>query len=241
MKKCPNCNDFALYDDNVSSCPICDKELIAYNRNANITNGNSSTPIKPNNTRNREQNIQSQIQSPPDFEHFNGLRYHYRGRVININHQARLHSRLKKWLNALFLGEPYQFGNTSHETVIRIEEFNQERISGRKKDFFYYGDVEGRFETNDDVVITAKRRRDRFIVTRLYSNETESIIRPGPQIPSIVIVLFTLSVLTVLGFLVCGLISLITSGVMFVLLEEAISVIIVVAILYWIVKTLFRR
>ena len=32
MKRCPSCNDFALYDDSIDTCPICGTTLIRYRR-----------------------------------------------------------------------------------------------------------------------------------------------------------------------------------------------------------------
>ena len=102
-----------------------------------------------------------------------------------IRDRARYHNRFKKIVNALFRGEPYQFGNTSHETVFRVEGFHDGLLSGRKRDLIYYGDIEGRINYGDDVVVNAKKMGDRYIVTSLYSNETESQIKPPPQIPAL--------------------------------------------------------
>lgn len=244
MKRCPNCNDFALYDDNVSTCPICDASLVAYSRKGSSSSAGDDAarePIRPNSDRQRSNATSSSQQSAPEFERISGLRYHYRGIITEINSHARLHTRLKKWLNALFRGEPYQFGNTSHETIIRVEEFRNGRIAGRKRDLVYYGDVEGRFNHGDDVSITAKRRGDRYIITNMYLNETESRVRTGPQIPASIIAILSLIILIAAIYLIGGIIGFITSGALYVLLENALSVIIVVVVLWWVLRRLFRR
>ena len=216
MKKCPKCNDFALYDDNVRTCPICDAELVSYIRggvsggtssgsNTSNNRGGSSRgdeqPIRPNN-RSQNTGANNTQSAVPQFETRSGLRYQYRGTITEIHSNARINSRMKKWVNALFRFEPYQFGHTSHETIIRVEGFHTGRVSGQRRDLIFYGDVEGRFNYGDDVTINAKRRGDRYIVTNMYLNETQSFVRPRPQIPAGVIALITLGLLVLALFLV---------------------------------------
>lgn len=184
MKKCPNCNDFALYDDDVAACPICGASLVKYQRRSSTrVQSEPQEVIQPivhdTEPERRSNNI------APEFETKQGLRYVYRGTVTEISSRARYHNRFKKIVNALFRGEPYQFGNTSHETVFRVEGFHDGLLSGRKRDLIYYGDIEGRINYGDDVVVNAKKMGDRYIVTSLYSNETESQIKPPPQIPAL--------------------------------------------------------
>lgn len=237
MKKCPNCNDFALYDDNVAVCPICDARLTAYTRPGAATE-RDKTIIMP---RNDQQHQEQSGSETPQFETKQGLRYVYRGMITEINHHARFHNRLKKWVFAFFRGEPYQFGNTSHGSVVRIEEFHHDRISGRKRDLVFYGDVEGRFNYGDDVTVIAKRRGDRYIVTRMYLNETESRVRPTPQIPSAIIVVFSLLLLIAVVYLLVSIAGFFASGAFLVLLQKLFSFAIVVLVLFWIARALFRR
>ena len=244
MKKCPKCNDFALYDDNVSTCPICDSNLVTYVRNGNSSTASTSArirrePIRPNNETQSTYTTNAAQQTVPEFERKSGFRYHYRGLIAESDSHGRFHTRLKKWVNAVFRGEPYQLGNTTHETIIRVEEFHNGRVAGRKRDLVFYGDVEGRFKNGDDVSITAKHRGDRYIVTRMYLNETESRVRPGPQIPAGIVAILSLIILVAAIYLVGGLIAFITSGALWVLLEKAVSLIIVIAVLWWFVKGLF--
>lgn len=58
-------------------------------------------------------------------------------------------------------------------------------MSGKKRDLIFYGDIEGRLNYGDDVRAVVKKRGDRYVATKIYSNETESQIRPTPQIPAI--------------------------------------------------------
>ena len=249
MKRCPTCNDFALYDDNIHTCPICDSTLVTYVRNVSSRSSTDSTnwetnngePVRSNNTQSTNSEQHGANRATPVFETRSGLRYHYRGIVTEITPRARLHNRLKKWIYALFRGEPYQFGNTSHETVLRIEEFHIGRVSGRKRDLIFYGDVEGRFNVGDDVDIIAKRRGDRYIVTRMYLNETESYVRSGPQIPAGIVAILSLIALVLALYLVGGVVAFIASGALLVLLDKAIGVIIVIAVVWWLFRSFFRR
>lgn len=244
MKRCPNCNDFALYDDNVLTCPICETNLVTYSKNTNSSLGSAEgtkEPIRPNNVNKRNNSANASRQVVPEFERRSGLRYHYRGTITEISSHSRLHTKLKKWVNAIFRDEPYQLGNTSHETIIRIEEFHDGHVAGRKRDLIYYGDVEGRFNYGDDVNITAKRRGDRYIVTKMYLNETDSRVRTGPQIPAVVIAFLTLILLIAIAFIIAGIVSLITSGVLMELIEKAITIVVVIAALWLIIRGLFRK
>lgn len=238
MKRCPNCNDFALYDDNMTSCPICDGKLVSYKRSGSSSSLNSSRePVRPNSAVQQT----SDEDRNPEFETISGFRYHYRGIITEIDPHSRLHSRFKKWTNSIFRGEPYQLGNTSHDSVIRIEEFHSGRVAGRKRDLIFFGDVEGRFKIGDDVSISAKKRGDRYIVTRMYLNETESAVRPGFQIPAIVVAGLTLAVIALIIFLVSGIINFVSSGTFIALLERAIIVIVIIVALFGYIRSRFRR
>lgn len=187
MKNCPNCNDFALYDDEITKCPLCGTTLVKYYHTSHRTIDDVKTVVSPiisNTDTGRSDVDNTQTVSVPSFETQNGLRYVYRGTVTEINSHTRYHNRLKKIVNAIFRGEPYQFGNSSHETVFRIEEFHRGRLSGKKRDLIFYGDIEGRLNYGDDIRAVVKKRGGRYVATSLYSNETESQIKPTPQIPS---------------------------------------------------------
>ena len=174
----------------------------------------------------------------PAFETRKGLHYVYRGTVLEVSYQARLHSTFKKCVNAVFHSEPYQFGHTAHLTVLRIKGPAPGRASGERRDVVFYGDVEGRFVRGDRVTVTTRRKGDRNIVTRLYSNETQSLVRPSPQIPSDAVKLLfaLLSVLTiVMGMTIVGFVA---SGAFLQLISTLIQYAVAIFVVYRILRAL---
>lgn len=187
MKRCPHCNDISSYGDWEEFCPVCNTRLIPIHSDNGafsdfdtdyVSPARLITPIAE--AEEEDDEVTSGAQEIPAFEN-NGT---YRGRITYVHSQSRFHSRLKKIIFALLRGEPYQFGNTSHETLFRLAEFTPGHISGRERNFIFYGDVEGRFDIGDDVTVRAKVRGDRHIVRSFYSNSTESYVRPKPQLPA---------------------------------------------------------
>lgn len=244
-KKCPRCNGFALYDDDVLECPDCHSQLVAYQRTYGRTTepvAESRPVVEPRSVvrQSTQESTRSRQEIPP-FETRNGLGYVYRGTVTEINHHDRYHSRLKKVIYSMFRGEPYQFGHTSHESVFRVEGFHEGRLSGPKKDFIFYGDVEGRFNFGDDVTVFAKRRGDRNVVTKMFLNETETRVYPTPQIPAALCSIIFFVLLAVVVYVVAGIVSFITSGLLMVWIRKLIVLVVELAILYFIAKSLWRN
>lgn len=204
MKRCPNCNDFALYDDEIMNCPICDSHLVAYTRGGEHVN---DTVVRP------EQNHQPhQTNTILPFETVNGNTYIFRGMVTEISTQQRWSNRLKKFLNAIFRSEPYQFGNTSQECVLRVEEFRNGRVASQRRDVIFYGEAEGRVTHGDDVTVTAKQKNGRFIVTKLQVNDTGANVRPSVQIPAAIIKFFAAFATLIALYLITGFVSLVATG-----------------------------
>lgn len=205
MKRCPNCNDFALYDDEIMNCPICDSRLMTYVRGGEFID---DAVVRPE----TEHNHNQQANTIPPFETVNGNTYIFRGMVTEISTQQRWNNRLKKILNSIFRSEPYQFGNTSQECVLRIEEFRNGRMASQRRDVIFYGEAEGRVTHGDDVTVTAKRKNGRFIVSRLQVNDTGANVRPSVQIPAGIIKFFAAFVALIVLYLVVGFISLVATG-----------------------------
>ena len=85
MKKCPSCNDYALYDDEITTCPLCGATLVTYRRTVvHRATGSVVKPVSSNTTVNRSGAGASQLSSvsaEPSFETREGFRYIYRGTV----------------------------------------------------------------------------------------------------------------------------------------------------------------
>lgn len=204
MKRCSNCNDFALYDDEIVFCPICDSRLVTY----------TSERIQVDDTIVQTHRADAGNQGPntPVFETTNGRTHIFHGIVTEISPQSRWNNRFKKLINAIFIGEPYQFGNTSQSCVLRLEEFHSGRMASQRRSVVFYGEAEGRIAIGDDVMVTAKRQHNRFIATRLQVNDTGEMIRPIAQIPSGIIKFFAGFFAILLLYLVIGFVGLVATG-----------------------------
>lgn len=207
MKRCPNCNDFALYDDTIVNCPICDAQLIIYAKQGEYE---TETVIKPEVE--QKNNWSHQANALPPFETINGNTYTFRGMVTEVSTQQRWNNRFKKILNAVFRSEPYQFGNTSQECVLRIEEFRNGRMASQSRDVIFYGEAEGRVAHGDDVTVTAKKRNGRFIVNRLQVNDTGANVKSSVQVPAGIIKFFAAFIALIALYIVIGFISLVATG-----------------------------
>lgn len=214
MKRCANCNDFALYEDSQSLCPVCGGRLETYVRsNQPPQTPSFQMPVANNPVQNNRNDV-------PQFEVRRGNTYTFRGRVTDVSSQSRSYSRFRQICNALFRGEPYQFGSTTYSrggatcyrTRIRIEEFVNDRLATEKREVVFFGDAEGRLSYGDDVTVTAKRRGDRYIVKSLYCNDTQTPIRAESQIPPVGVWIILLLIISFIAFVIGGIGELYASG-----------------------------
>ena len=207
MKYCPKCNDMALYDDSEVLCPICNSQLAPYrqpeNRKRRSSNATTRRVVRP-----MAEVGSSSGEDDYQFEQHHGRSYVFHGTVTEVNAQARLHNRFKKLVNSLFYGEPYQFGNTSHETIIRLEELHYGRLATNRRDMVAYGDINSIITIGDELTIRTVKHGNRYVVKSVFSNETDSYVPISPQLPSIVIVALFIA----LFLLVWGLISFFING-----------------------------
>ncbi len=125
------------------------------------------------------------------------------GRVTEIDHHDVFYSKLRKTINSLFRGEPYQFGHQTSEYVIRVEELDG-GFTAQNMDFFLFGNYMGRIHPGDEVILTASVSGGRNIVKTLYNAVTNSDIKPSLQLPATFIrVMFILIALMVLFGISC--------------------------------------
>lgn len=246
MKYCPNCNDMALYDDSETLCPICDSHLAIYQSQSRQQQGNTRTSARRV-VRPMESDTASSEGNTYQFERHTGRAYLFHGTVAEVNAQARLHNRFKKLVNSLFYGEPYQFGNTSHETIIRLEELHYGRLATQRRDLIAYGDINSIISIGDELTVRAVRHGDRYVVTSIYSDETESSVPISPQLPSAVIILLFLLALA----FIWGIISFFANGGLIRIVDAILAVILAlvthllpsilgIAILIFIIRLLIR-
>ncbi len=221
MKKCPICNGLELYDDAETNCPHCDAILVPY-----VRANRRSNPIDPGSGPQGEtveeivrptQRNSKPREEQPEFESHVGRRLIYRGIVDSITPTSRFMRPLLKLANALFRGQPYQFGNPVHETIIRIEEISRSRLPDRLRSLVYYGEL-GELDVGDDVTISAVRKKDRLIIRSIVINDIESAVRPHGQISAAAVRVLALLSFVLVFILLASLISFFTSGGFWVLL-----------------------
>ena len=286
MKRCPKCGGFAIYDDSVTLCPVCDATLTPLStgggphrpvdsapreeptRNRRIvtpssrqnpfdpqieqqepfTAGEQQTSPKgrqvvpPISTRpnlvdedpppQRDPNIpsgqgdrttnrwtgrtrtaqQEPLNTAPQFETRRGRSVIFRGSVAEVTSHSRHYNRFHKIINAVFRGEPYQFGHSSYETVIRVEEFTDGRLPSRWQDLVMYGDIEGSVQVGDDIEARAILRGGRYIIQDLHSNQTGNNIVPGPQMSVFACSLLALLAIGVVAGIIYGVYAFFAKG-----------------------------
>ncbi len=103
------------------------------------------------------------------------------GRITEIEHHEVFYSKLRKIINSLFRGEPYQFGHQTAEYVVRVEELTG-GFTAQTIDFFLFGNYMGRLHPGDEVVIIASASAKRNVVKSIYNVVTDSDIKPGLQL-----------------------------------------------------------
>lgn len=127
----------------------------------------------------------------------------YRGLVIEIEHHEVFRSKFHKLINSIVCGEPYQLAHQTAEYLVRVEEPSPNG-AGRIADFFLYGNYMGRLYPGDEVEISAKIRRRRLVAKKIYNVSTDSDIRPGLQIPAVMIRgVAIIALMVLIGFGLC--------------------------------------
>lgn len=261
MKQCPHCNDRALYEDALEKCPLCNSDLIPYVRADRGNRGmgedfgrQGANPDRGPRVISPDEHTsenQSSRDEEPLFEQRTGNRYVFRGTVAEISTHTRYYNRIHKIVNTISRGEPYQLGNTSHESVIRIEEFHNGRLATQRRDLVMYGDVEGLIQIGDDVTAWTIRRNNRYIIQNLYSHETNSDVTPGPQMPAWGILGLVLLIVGIFASLIYGMVAFIQGGgparivdmlvgAILGLIMEALPLLLVIGVVGWILKKFFK-
>ena len=219
MKQCPSCQDFALYDDSSERCPFCNAKLIPYVRQRRTTVHHEQPTVEPTENPHEE----AYRDTPPEFETANGNRSVFRGSVVSVASNSRFLSRGVKWANAVFRGEPYQIGNPVYETMIRIEEFDEHRLSATMRNLTFFGDAQGQVDVGDDIQAETKRRGGRYVITSLYINDTEARVRTAAQLSSGAVLGITIGVLLLCFLLIRSIIRFFTTGAIWTMLAALVG------------------
>lgn len=219
MKKCvnPNCESSFLFGNDKITCPFCHSRLAD---NVTESGFEAETILPPD--RVSFGDIETGMEDTEFLrERFGTVECH--GRILEIDHQELFNSKRYKLFNSLFRGEPYQFAHQTIEYTIRVENITED-FPTEVTDFCLFGNYLGRLQVGDEVVVRAKNLRNRRLVKSIYNQTTNSIVKPGFQIPAgIIRGIFLIPALVIIA-LICGLVWLVKSGTMEVALIAIMAV-----------------
>ncbi|MCI5509606.1 MAG: hypothetical protein MR436_04015 [Eubacterium sp.] len=213
MKKCsnPNCESEFLFSDSKSTCPFCHSMLITSDAMATARHILPADSVDYGLNNNEEENDVFLS------THLGNMECH--GRIVEIDHHEIFNSKWHKLFNSLFRDEPYQLANQTIEYTIRVENITDD-FSTEITDFCMYGSYLGRLQVGDEVRINAKNKRNRRIVKKLYNETTGSAVKPGLQIPSIILKISFALVILALISLASGLVWFVKSGMLLNVIES---------------------
>lgn len=235
MKKCsnPNCNSAFLYGEDKTVCPFCHSVLIHNNEEAavHLQPADRIPGLEPV----RERTV------PFIYERFGTMECH--GRIVEIDHQEVFNSKRLKLINTVFRGEPYQFAHQTIEYTIRVEKLTDE-FPAEVRDFCLYGNYLGRMQVGDEVVIKAKDLKHRRVVKSIYNRTTDTVIKPGFQLPAGFVRIPILILMMLIIAFMCSVVWMVESGAAAVLLTLVLSALTPIVVMIWllwrIIKGIFR-
>ena len=215
-------------------CPFCHSELIHNVDNAEIhlQPADRIPGLEPV----RTQAIQF------IHERFGTMECH--GRIVEIDHQEVFNSKRLKLINTIFRGEPYQFAHQTIEYTIRVESLTDD-YPPEVRDFCLYGSYLGRMQVGDEVLIKAKNLKHRRVVKSIFNLTTNTAVKPGFQIPAILIRIPIAILTLILIALMCITVWMVESGEAVIFLTAVFTALIPIVIMIWIfwelIKGVFRR
>lgn len=240
MKRCVGCN--VIYEDSFDVCPTCGDTLDVFGGEQR----NNSSPQYQNNTnpRHTPQRRQTSNNSAYIFEQKSGSIFTINGSVAESNTQQYYQSRLTKLWNAIFFGEPYQLGHTSFVTIFRVEEHTTRGYPEQARDIVLYGNMQNIFATGDDVTLSARKKGSRLVADRVFNHSINDYIKLQFYIPASIISFFVLIAVIVVILIINGIINADYSAIGSAItgfISSALSFLIVIAFLWYIIKGRFKR
>lgn len=232
MKYCRNCQDFALYEDEILTCPICGQVLETYQFETA-----EEEPINLNQIYHETE--QTVIDDEPFLQHdFMVDRYH--GMIVDIDYYNRIYPFYLKLIRCLLFGEPIQFGILTNYASITIEEISYERLPERHAILTYYGDIQGQLHVGQEVEIITKALR-RHSIASIIDRGTHHRIHQAFGISRIFLLVLCLlipfcipALIAAVLVLIKGLLSLCLS-----LLGSFMPLILIIGAIYFMIKSVF--
>lgn len=232
VKRCPECE--LIYEDDMDVCSSCGEKLEPYHPEQPVTSREEPEEAY------RDPGVvvrNDPVEENHGFLDEIGNSYIINGTVSEINTQQYYQSRLTKVIQALIAGEPYQLSHTTFVTLFRVEERTQTGYPAQARDITLYGNMQNIFATGDDVTVTARRKGTQYVARNVYNHSVDSPIRLQPYISANVIRVIMLIALFLLGYLIYSLVTADYSS----LLAAVMPLIIGIAIIWYMVKPLFKR
>lgn len=230
MKRCPNpnCDSAFLYGEDKMVCPFCHSELVTNMDNAIVH-------LQPADRIPGFEPVQNQAEQFIQ-QHFGTMECH--GRIVEIDHQEMFNSKPLKLINTIFRGEPYQFAHQTIEYTIRVESLSDD-YPPEVRDFCLYGSYLGRMQVGDEVQIKAKNLKHRRVVKSIYNRTTDTIVKPGFQIPAILVRIPLAIFFMILIALMYSIVWMAESGVTAILLSAVLTALLIIWIFWKIIKSIF--
>ena len=238
MKRCPECMVF--FEDNLDVCPTCGERLESWN-NTDQPNSRKEPIHLHNDHGTAEENSST---NPYVFETASGNSIIINGAVAEVSTQQYYQSKFTKFFQALVSGEPYQLSHTSFVTIFRVEEHTSVGYPEQARDITLYGNVQNIFAAGDDVTVTARRTGNRLVARNVYNHSIDSDVRVQPNIPAGVIRFFAMLMLVAVIIVLHALFTAdyaAMGNVIVALISSALPVIITLWILWYLVKSFFKK
>lgn len=238
MKRCPEC--MAFYEDNLDVCPTCGERLEPWNGGNQPHNQGGSHPLHNVHGANGEDSSTN----PYVFETTSGNNIIINGAVAEVSTQQYYQSKFTKFFQALVSGEPYQLSHTSFVTIFRVEEHTSVGYPEQARDITLYGNMQNIFAAGDDVTVTARRVGNRLVARNVYNHSISSNVRIQPNIPAGVIRFFALLILVAIIIVLHALVKAdyaAMGNVIVALISSALPVIITLWLLWYLIKSFFKK
>lgn len=121
----------------------------------------------------------------------------FHGTVVQADTRQYYQSGFTKVIRALFAGEPYQLGHTSHITVVRVA---QRSGGAQAQDVVIYGGVQNILSPGDVVTVRTRRRGGRYVAAEIFSHTIDSRLRiEGNVAAGVVQTLLALAIIAIVG------------------------------------------
>ena len=245
MKRCPECQ--GIYEVYLDICPTCGEPLRSCNRTTpsrgSIGNGGDDHAFSSG-AGISQPSPSPDSNRPGKFMEIEGKNVLINGAVVESNTQQYYQSKLTRFFNAVFSGEPYQFSHTTFVTIFRVEESTIGRYPEHAMDVTLYGNMQNLFAVGDDLTITGRRKGSGVVAKSIFNHSISSPIRMQPYIPAGVVRGFVLFVAATALYVIYGILTADYLAIFDSLLNRLLGMLplgLLVIIGWYLLKAFFRK